>query len=120
MVLSKREIEDYLVQNNLFDHSVHFVWATVGDSYFILAVDEVKLVLLPITSLGHISGEIHLLERENIEQLEMKKLLLGYKLRIKPVDDMTMAFVIRSFMLGYKGQAEALQAILKMLHNLRG
>lgn len=116
MVLKKKEIEDYLVQNNLYNNSVHFVWSTVGGSYFILAIDEVKLILLPITSLGDISGEIHLLERENIEILQMKKILLGYKLKVKPVDDVAETFIIRPFMLGYKGQGEALQSILKMFN----
>lgn len=73
MILKKEEIEAFLKRHDLFEEDTHFVWATVRGAYFIVAMDASKLMLLPITPMGKISGEIHLLEQKDIEKIEIKK-----------------------------------------------
>lgn len=118
MVLKKQDTSDFLEGNDLLQEDTHFIWATMKKNYFILAIDKSRVMILPITPLGKISGEIHLLNDSDIEKQEFKKSIFGYKFIVKTFDNKLLKFVVRPFMIGYKVQTDELRAILseKKIH----
>ncbi|EGO6608538.1 hypothetical protein GWG83_001578 [Enterococcus faecalis] len=118
-LLKQTDIKDFLKSYNLLDSNTYFVWGTVGNSYFIISFCDKGICLLPVAFSGNLSGEIHLLEKKDIEILDMKKKIFSYKLIIKPkdIDLEQINFTIRPFMIGYKGQKENIENILKIYFN---
>ena len=114
-ILKKTDIENFLKEDNLYDEDSDFIWATKGSLYFIVAFVEKGIVLLPIGALGDLTGDISLLEKQDIKSVEFKKKLLGYKLIISDSNSDSFSFVVRPFMIGYKGQKESIANIIANL-----
>lgn len=113
--LSKSDIEKFLTEKNLFDEDTDFIWVTSGNSYFIISFCKNGLALVPITPLGDFRGDIDLLEKENIDTIEFKKKILGYKLKITAINSEKYSFVVRPFMISYKGQKESIKNIMRKI-----
>lgn len=111
MALTRDDIKNLLLANNIYDESIDSIFVTTGYEGLILVFSKNYIGKMSITGLGNLSGHIEILPRNVIKSIEFRKRLLGYKIVIVDTDLVKHSFRVRPVLFGFPEQSKSIENI---------